>query len=110
MDEEFFFPQNVRTSYRLFMLGPTHLKRLVLAPVIALAAIIGLYRISLFLGVGAGVLLAAIYAGLCCIPLMGDDQTMLDMALEIRRHQRSQGRYRNRREVNRHGVGPDGAA
>lgn len=110
MDEEFFFPQNVRTTYRLFMMGPTHLKRLVLAPVIAVLVIVGLHRFSLLLGVGAGVLLAAIYAGACCVPLMGDDQTLLDVGLEIRRHGRAQGRYQNRREVAADGAQSKGAS
>lgn len=107
MDEEFFFPQNVRTSYRLFMLGPAHLKRLVLAPVIAILVIVGLYQVSLFLAVAVGILLASVYTGLCCVPLMGDEQTLLDVALEIRRHGRTQGRYPNRREVSPYGMEPE---
>ncbi len=104
MDEEFFFPQNVRTTYRLFMMGPTHLKRLVLVPVIVVGVILGLYRFSVLLGVGVGVLLAAVYAGACCVPLMGDDQTLLDVGLEIRRHGRAQGRYLNTKEVDADGM------
>ena len=110
MDEEFFFPQNVRTSYRLFMLAPVHLKRLILAPVIAVVAVIGLYQIWLLLGVGVGVLLAAIYAGLCCFPLMGDDQTLLDVGLEIRRHGKAQGRYLNQKEVESRAYAQEGPA
>ncbi|MFZ5823448.1 MAG: hypothetical protein ACOY94_03775 [Bacillota bacterium] len=109
MDEEFFFPQNVQTSYRLFMLGPVHLKRLALAPVIALAAVLALYRVTLFGSMALAVLLASVYAAACCFPLMGDDQTLLDVGLEIRRHGRSQGRFK--KEVRtEHGTEPEGAA
>ena len=99
MDEEFFFPQNVRTSYRLWLLGPRHLKRLLLAPVIALPTGWALYGLSFFLAVTVAAFLAAIYAALFCVPLLADEQTLSDVGLEILRHRRQPARYPHREEV-----------
>jgi hypothetical protein len=99
LDEEFFFPQNVRTSYRLWLLGPRHLKRLTLAPVILLLVGWALHGVSIFLAAVMAGLLTALYTGLVCVPLLGDDQTLSDVGLEILRHRRRQSTFRHRKEV-----------
>jgi len=104
MDEEFFFPQNVRTSYRLWFLGPRHLKRLALAPVIALATGWALHGLSLFLAVAVAGFLAAAYSAVFCLPVFGDDQTLSDIGLEIRRHRKQQARFCHRKEVKTYGL------
>lgn len=103
MDEEFFFPQNVKTTYRLWLLGPKHLKRLALAPVIAVAAGLALYSLSLFVAALVAGLLAAAYGAICCVPLLGEDQTLSDIWLEIWRHRRRQATFEHRKEVEARG-------
>ena len=99
MDEEFFFPQNVRTSYRLWLLGPSHLRRLALAPVILLLTGWALHGVSMFLAAVVAGLLTALYTALLCVPLLGDDQTLSDVGLEILRHRRRQTSFPHRKEV-----------
>lgn len=103
MDEEFFFPQNVRTSYRLWILGPKHLKRLAGAPALALLAGLPLLRISPFLAAVVAGLLGAAYAVTLCLPLLGDDQTLSDVGLELLRHRRRQNRFAHGKEAEAHG-------
>jgi hypothetical protein len=98
MDEEFFFPQNVRTTYRLWLLGPRHLKRLALAPVLALLLGWATYRISLLLAIALAAFAAAVYTAVFCLPLLGDDQTLSDIGLEIYRHRRHQNHFAHRKE------------
>jgi hypothetical protein len=99
MDEEFFFPQNVRTSYRLWLLGPRHLKRLALAPVLALLAGWALHGLSFLLAAIAAGLLASVYGAVCCLPLLSDEQTLADIGLEILRHRRHQTAFAHGKEV-----------
>ncbi|HYF90941.1 MAG TPA: hypothetical protein VD969_01710 [Symbiobacteriaceae bacterium] len=102
MDDEFFFPQNVRTSYRLWILGPRHLKRLSLAPLIAVLAGLALFKVSLFLAAVVAGLLASVYAALFCIPLLADEQTLSDVGWEVYRHRRHQTAFAHAREVSGH--------
>ena len=100
MDDEFFFPQNVRTSYRLWILGPRHLKRLAVAPVIALLVALALFKVSLFLAAVVAGLLATAYTVSFCLPLLADEQTLSDVGLEIQRHRRQQTEFE--KEVSGH--------
>lgn len=98
MDEEFFFPQNVRTTYRLWILGPRHLKRLALAPLIALAVGWLFVGVSLFLAALLAALFASAYAGLCCVPVLAEERTAWDVWQELRRHQKGQAVFAHQRE------------
>lgn len=102
MDEEFFFPQNVRTSYRLWILGPRHLRRLAVAPVLAMLAFLPLYPISVFLAAVVAGLLGSAYAVAFCLPLLSDEQTLSDVHMEIRRNRRRQTYFAARKGVDGH--------
>lgn len=99
MDEEFFFPQNVRTSYRLWLFGPRHLLRLAAAPVLAVVFGWLVHGLSLTLGVIFGVMVGAAYTALCCVPILESDETLLDVGLSLLRHRRQQARYCYEQEV-----------
>lgn len=99
LDEEFFFPQNVRTPYRFWLFGPRHLRRMLLAPVLGLVFGWLGYRVSFLTGVGLGVFAAALYTGLCCLPVLAGEETAWDIAREILTHMRSQTRFDVRGEV-----------
>ena len=103
MDEEFFFPQNVRTTYRLWILGPRHLRRLGIAPVVALLAFLPLFRVSVLVAAILAGLLGTAYAVVFCLPLLSDDQTLSDVYLEVRRHRRRQTYFAAHKGVNSHG-------
>jgi hypothetical protein len=90
VDDEFFFPQNVRTSYRLWIFGPKHLRRLAVALVIAVLAGLALYRVSVLLAALVAGLLAGAYVAVFCLPILADEQTLADVGWEIRRHRRHQ--------------------
>jgi hypothetical protein len=90
MDEEFFFPQNVQTTYRLFGMGPKHLRRLLTgSPVILVAMVLA----SRWMPVPWVVTLAAIllvgYAAGYCWPTNGEN-ALFDLWLNVRRLRRSQ--------------------
>jgi hypothetical protein len=89
MDEEFFFPQNVQTSYRLFGMGPRHLRRLVMGLPVVLAVAVLVGRFDVLWGVLVGALLAAAYVAGGCWPTDGAE-TVFDLWLHIRRMQREQ--------------------
>jgi hypothetical protein len=97
VDDEFFFPQNVQTTYRLFGLGPKHLRRAAmgLPAALAIAALLG--RGHALWGVLVGTILAAAYVGGACWPANGDE-TVLDLWLHVRRMQRQQTIF-NKREA-----------
>jgi hypothetical protein len=102
MDDEFFFPQNVRTSYRLWILGPRHLKRMTLAPVIALLVGLPLFKVSLMAAAIVAGLLAGVYVAVFCLPLLSDEQTLSDVGWEIYRHRRRQTTFSHLKEVSLH--------
>lgn len=102
MDDEFFFPQNVRTSYRLWILGPRHLKRMALAPVIALLVGLPLFKVSLMAAAIVAGLLAGVYVAVFCLPLLSDEQTLSDVGWEIYRHRRRQTTFAYSKEVSLH--------
>lgn len=94
MDEEFFFPQNVRTSYRLWMFGPKHLRRLGAGlPVIVLGA--GYLSRTLPLPLAAALVacVVALYTAAWCWPVFSDEQTVLDLVLHLRRKRRQQTEF-----------------
>jgi len=90
MNEEFFFPQNVRTSYRLWLMGPRHLRRLAGAVPIGLMVGWMLHRMPLVVVAAGVVLVLSGYVAAACLPLLGDDLTLWDVGREIRRHRRQQ--------------------
>jgi hypothetical protein len=102
VDDEFFFPQNVRTSYRLWILGPRHLKRMALAPVIALLVGLPLFKVSLLAAAIVAGLLAGVYVAVFCLPLLSDEQTLSDVGWEIYRHRRRQTTFAYLKEVSLH--------
>jgi hypothetical protein len=104
MDEEFFFPQNVRTTYRLWLLGPRQLKRLAVAPVLALLIGWALHGLSFLVAAIAAGLLASVYGAVFCLPLLSDEQTLSDIGLEVLRHRRTQSTFAHGREVNPPGI------
>lgn len=97
MDEEFFFPQNVRTTYRLWILGPRHLRRLALAPVLAVLFGWLLHGLPLLVAAIGTSLVVAAYCGLGVVPVAADEQTAWDVWREIQTHRRSQSRFHHQR-------------
>lgn len=93
MDEEFLFPQNVRTTYRLWVLGPRHLKRLGLAPILAMITGWLLHELPLALSASGTSLVVAGFCGLCVVPVTADEQTAWDVWREIRLHRRVQTQF-----------------
>jgi len=92
VDEEFFFPQNVRTTYRLLHMGPRHLKRAATGAGVLLAgsALAVMKGLALpWAALGATVLGTA-YGLTYCLPLYGDDQALLDLWAELQAHYRRQ--------------------
>lgn len=94
MDEEFFFPQNVQASYRLWLMGPKHLRRLILAPVLAIGIGWATARISLYLAAFLAIFSASVYAACFCVPVVAEEQTLWEVWLALRRHTRAQVRFR----------------
>lgn len=93
MDEEFFFPQNVRTEYRLWMFGPKHLRRLALGVVAAMAVGWLLHGVSLLLAAILAAVVATAWAGFFCLPVLHDETTAWELWREMRRHARGQTRF-----------------
>lgn len=94
LDEEFFFPQNIRTGYRLWIFSARHLRRLVWAPVCAVITGWPLLQASVLLGVVVGSAVGAGFAGVACVPVFADEQTVSDALIELHRHRQSQTWYR----------------
>jgi hypothetical protein len=94
MDEEFFVPQNVQATYRLWLMGPRHLKRLILAPVLAILTGWAMAGLSLYLAAFTAVFLASCYVACCCVPVVAGEQTLVEVWVAIRRHNRSQVVFR----------------
>lgn len=94
MDEEFFFPQNVQTSYRLWLMGPKHLKRLILAPVLAILTGWAVAGLSLYLAAFTAVFLASVYIACVCVPVVAGEQTLIEVWIAVRRHSRTQVVFR----------------
>jgi len=89
MDEEFLFPQNVQTGYRLWLFGPRHLRRLSLAPVLAILLGWPLAGVSVLAAAIGGTLAGTAYAVVVCVPIFPEEETLWDALREIRRHRRS---------------------
>ena len=90
MDEEFFFPQNVQTSYRLFGMGPKHLRRLVMGiPGLLLVTVATAKLLSVLVALGVGLVLLVAYGAGFCWPTKGEN-TMFDLWLHVRRLRRVQ--------------------
>jgi hypothetical protein len=94
VDEEFFFPQNVQASYRLWLMGPKHLRRLVLAPVLAIVLGWVTAGLSLYLAAFLAIFSASVYTACFCVPVVAEEQTLWEVWLALRHHSRSQVRFR----------------
>lgn len=93
MDEEFFFPQNVRTEYRLWIFGPKHLRRLALGLVLALLVGWLFHGLSLLLAAILAALMGTLWAGLFCLPVLHDEVTPWDLWREMQHHARGQTQF-----------------
>lgn len=83
MDEEFFFPQNVTTTYRIFGMGPRHLKRAGIGAAAAVPLVLTLaFRIGLFPALVVAAVLLAAYIGAVAYPTSGDE-TLSDVVLHL---------------------------
>jgi hypothetical protein len=89
VDDEFFFPQNVQTTYRLFGMGPRHLRRAALGLPVAVGLAFVLGRGHVLVGVLIATILAAAFVAAVCWPTNGDE-TVIDLWLHVRRMQREQ--------------------
>jgi hypothetical protein len=100
LDEDFFFPQNVRTSYRLWVFGPKHLRRIGAGlPVIVLGAAYLGRTLSLPMAAAFVACCAAVYIAAWCWPLFTDEQTVLDLLLHLHRRRRQQTAFPYDEEV-----------
>lgn len=103
MDEEFFFPQNVQTTYQLFGMGPKHLKRLVAgAPVVLLLGVL-IAQAHVLFGVLIATILAGAYVGGCCYPVNGEE-TVADLWLHVRLMRQQQTVFVKKVEVDEPGA------
>lgn len=108
MDEEFFFPQNVRTEYRLWIFGPRHLRRLPLVLIPAVLVVWLTHEFSTTLAAVLAVLVASVHCTVYCLPVLHDEETVWDLWQEMLRHRDSQTRFEHGgRGGIRHGLGPE---
>jgi hypothetical protein len=99
MDDEFFFPQNVTTTYRIFGLGPRHLRRAAigLGPALLLAMALARWT-SFFSALLVAAVLLLLYVAAFAYPTFGDE-TLMDIVLHQRAKTRTQTAYQYAEEV-----------
>lgn len=88
MDERYFFPQNVRTDYRLTVLfvslGPRHLKRAAVGGAVILASTyLALRSVSLLQAALVASIAFSSYLAVCCLPVFPDDITIGDLVRRL---------------------------
>lgn len=93
MDEEFFFPQNVTTTYRILGMGPRHLRRggVGLAGALGLAVLVA-RQSDLFTGLMVSTLLLLVYVAGFAYPTFGEE-SLADVWLHLWAKSRVQTRF-----------------
>lgn len=98
MDDEFFFPQNVQTTYRLFGMAPRHLRRAAAGLPVAILVGALVAQAHVLMGVLVATILGGAYLAGFCWPANGEE-TVLDLWLHVRRMHQHQTVFVKKEEV-----------